>query len=514
MPPVLKKTYLTAAFLAACLFSSAATAAVCHNPMQSEPALAKETADAPIDRAMVARFYRIWGAECAWTDRQAAELQVALAEAVQHGLDPQRFHLAGIMALTPTPNDEAARKRDILLTDAALRYGRIMTQGQIDLAKIESDIDFPRVRPAVAEELKAALATSQFGNWLAKLPPQASAYQRLKAALIYYQGIAAAGGWKSLPDGPSLKPGSADVIVPDLRQRLAVEGDLSEPGEGLEYDALLAAAVIRFQARHGLETDGIVGRKTRAALNMPVEGRIGQIMVNLERWRWFSRVIPATRFEVNTAAAVGRLVVDHKPVMIMRAIVGDTKHPTPMLMSSVIEVVLNPIWTVPPSIVRKEISLAIRRDPNYLVRNHMYWVNGKLVQRPGEDNALGLIKFNFVNRFGVYMHDTPARGLFALEERARSHGCVRLEHPLDIAAFLLQADQNWSRENIEKAITGGKTLKIPLSAQLPVVFTYWTAFVIRDGAIHFRDDLYGRDARLRAAIDATEPQNGQFTAPY
>lgn len=505
---------LVAAFFAGCgmlaclAFSGSALAAACENPMQSEAALAGKLGGPPLGRTKVADFYQIWGAECAWTDRQAAQLQTVLSDAARHGLDPQYFHQAEIRALTPPANDDSARKRDILLTDAALQYSRIMTQGQVDLAKIETDIDFPRARSATVEELKAALSTDRLGDWLAKLPPQAPAYQRLKEALSRYQGIAAAGGWNSLPDGPSLKPGNSDSIVADLRQRLVVEGDLHDPGEGLEYDAPLVEAVIRFQKRHGLVLDGIVGPKTRAALNMPVAGRINQIMVNLERWRWLSRIIPPTRFEVNTAAAVGRLVVDHEPALIMRAIVGDSKHPTPMLMSRVIEVVLNPIWTVPPSIVRKEISLAIRRDPKYLIRNHMYWTNGKLVQKPGEDNALGFIKFNFVNPFGVYMHDTPARGLFAMEERARSHGCVRLERPLDMAAYLLRADLNWPRENIEKAITGGKTVRIPSPDQLPVVFTYWTAFVTRDGTIQFRDDIYGRDARLMAAIapsDATSP---------
>ncbi len=194
----------------------------------------------------------------------------------------------------------------------------------------------------------------------------------------------------------------------------------------------------------------------------------------------------------------------------MRAVVGDRRHHSPMLISSKLQaILLNPPWVIPTSIVNIEILPKLARHPDYLEQNDMHWVGAQLVQAPGSKNALGRIKFDFPNPFSVYMHDTPARALFALDDRARSHGCVRLEKPLDLALVLLKDDQNWSRERIDAMIADGATLRIDLANGPPVVFAYWTVFVDDDGRLEFRDDIYGRDARLMAAL----PSSGTRPAP-
>jgi murein L,D-transpeptidase YcbB/YkuD len=278
-------------------------------------------------------------------------------------------------------------------------------------------------------------------------------------------------------------------------------------------------ALKRFQARHGLTPDGVLGPRSRAALNVPVTARINQIIANLDRWRYIAPAIQPTRFEVNTAAGLADLVVDGTPVLSMRAITGKPDLPTPMLASAINEVIINPTWTVPASIIKSEIRPALRRNPHYLADNNMRWIDGRLVQSPGPKNSLGNFKFNFPNPFTVYLHDTPATLLFKLDERARSHGCVRLERPLDFAEQLLVDNPDWPREKIEQAIPDGKTIRIPLKQKMPLVITYWTAFVDSEGVFNFREDIYGRDARFVEALSpqtpptVINPASGTHSAP-
>jgi murein L,D-transpeptidase YcbB/YkuD len=241
---------------------------------------------------------------------------------------------------------------------------------------------------------------------------------------------------------------------------------------------------------------------------MPVESRIRAIQLNLERWRELAYAIPSTRFEVNVPAASARLIVDNQSVLEIRAVVGDPKHPTPMLASTITDVVINPYWTIPVSIIEDEIRPILKRDPGYLERNNMHWQNGNLVQDPGGKNPLGKIRFTFTNKFGVYVHDTSAPGLFANAERARSHGCLRIEKPVDLAAVLLAADPDWPREKIVQTISEGKTTRVALKTPMPVVIAYWTAFTDPDGTVEFRDDVYGRDERLAGALKQIREKHG------
>jgi murein L,D-transpeptidase YcbB/YkuD len=283
--------------------------------------------------------------------------------------------------------------------------------------------------------------------------------------------------------------------VAALRARLAIE----DPGvpSGATYDESLAAAVARAQVRHGLTADGRVGPATIAALNVSAETRLAQIAANLERWRWTPRALPTPRIEINTADASLVLQDGVSPAMSMRAIVGKPSWRTPMFVDRVTAVVFNPPWNVPEKIARAEVWPKIRRDPGYLAREgFVVRPGGGLQQLPGPRCALGLIKFDLANPFGVYLHDTPSRSLFALDRRALSHGCMRLENPVELGKRLLATDPNWSENAVNLALLGGKTVRVPVARPVPVYVFHWTVFVDDEGAVQFRPDVYGWDAEI------------------
>lgn len=488
------------------LFAGANTAraAACADPLVAEAALSSEHRDM-LDREALGRFYSGLPVGCAWSKENADLLIGVLVAAGAHGLNPDDFHF-GIFARPAAFMEPGAR--DLLLSDAAILYARDMKNGRVELESIERDIDFPRPVTDPVADLRTALARNSLAGWLASLPPRQPEYGRLVAAYARYRAIAAKGGWEMLAvQEKSLKPGAESPLVPALMRRLAAEGDLAEPAvERDRFDGEIVAALTRFQARNGLEADGILGKKTIAALNVSAGERANRIALNLERWRSLSGAISPTRVEVNTAAATATLIVADKPALKMRAVVGKKRTPTPMLRSVISAVVVNPPWVVPASITRNEILPTLKRQPDYLEKHNMFWRDNQIVQAPGEKNSLGRLKFDLSSSFSVYLHDTPARGLFARDDRARSHGCVRLEKPLDLAERLLKDDPTWSRARIEDAIAVGATKRIATPDGIPVVLVYWTSFVDEDGTVEFRDDLYGRDARLMAALERPQKE--------
>jgi murein L,D-transpeptidase YcbB/YkuD len=342
------------------------------------------------------------------------------------------------------------------------------------------------------------------------LAPADPGYRRLQAALAQYRAIVRAGGWPRVPYMAKLKRGDSDPAVEKLRKRLVVEGLLDPAAVGSpDFDAGLEAAVKRFQALHGIAVDGTVGSGTLAALNVSASIRLEQIRDNLERWRELPRDWPATRIEVNVPAAWLTVVERGEPGLSMRAIVGAEKHPTPVLRARMNAVLFNPPWNIPTSIIKKEILPHMRHDPRYLERNHYVYVGkpgaSALQQLPGPDNALGRIKFELPNMFDVYLHDTPSHPLFTRVIRTLSHGCVRLEDPRQLALYVLGTGKTaWSMDDIDTAIALGDTRRVPLAHSIPVYLLYWTAFVDPDGAVEFRDDIYGRDLRLDAALAARD----------
>ena len=444
---------------------------------------------------------------------QVALLRQALAQAPAQGFPDQAFTPPGLDALLQSPNPAVKQKGEAVLKAAVLRYAAALHSGR--LANADFDDEWG-MRPAAfnpGPDFDAAVAANKLPEWLASLPPAYAGYQQLVRGLADYRAIAAKGGWQSLPGGPVLKPGATDARVPALRARLAVEGIVIPAGAGDPnlYDSATVDGVKTFQARHGLMADGELGKPTLAALNMPVGQRVLQIMANMERWRWLSESLPADRIQVNIAAAVLTLYKADQPVLSMRTASGKPGDHTPMLRSKITSIVFNPPWNVPDSIAKKELYPKQRSDPGYFEREDIHVIKTadgeRLQQAAGPKSSLGQIKFDFDNRYGVYLHDTPSRGAFAKQGRMVSHGCVRLEKPQDLAQQLLDGDGAWNAELIKTTIDATDTKRVPVAKPVTVLIFYWTAFAGADGAMNFGKDPYDWDHELLQRIAGTKSSN-------
>ena len=342
-----------------------------------------------------------------------------------------------------------------------------------------------------------------------------SPYLRLQGALQLYLQIADEGGWTAVPEGPTIEPGDSDSRVTALARRLMVTGDFSGWHEdGQPYDGELRAAVLRFQARHGLETDALVGKNTLRALNVPVEQRIEQLRLNLERTRMVFADDPRDFLLINVPAFEATLVRNGNAVVRTRVIVGETEAETPLFRAQMQQVVINPTWTVPYSIASEELLPKIQRDPGFLARggydvydrdgtrvdpSQVDWASlysnnfpYTLVQRPGNSNELGRIKFLFPNDHAVCMHDTPGKHLFARDSRALSHGCIRMDNPIGFTERVLEAE-GWTRDDIVTQLETTDTVTVSLAEPIPVIVVYLTAMVDEKGTVYFYRDIYGRD---------------------
>ncbi len=468
----------------------------------------------PLDIEALKGFYGVPDGQapssCVWSDDTAALLQATLAKLGEDGLDPDQFH-ATLLAAQATPADSnAAQERDLLATDAALAYASAMVTGRVDVARLSDQIYFPQTPYDPAGPLRDALGRGELAAFLAKLVPTDPQYAALKVALAHYRTLAA---WQVVPNpgGKALDPGAENPVIPPLKQRLVVEGELEAVDKGDTLEGPVLDALKHFQHRHGLTPDGRLGKGSFAALNVPLAERISQIVANLERRREVGRLLAPTRIEVNVAAATVTVLRDGQPVSGMRAVVGDAEHQTPMLISNIRDVEINPPWIIPASIIKKEIRPKLKRDPDYLTKNEMAWSEtGQLIQAAGDRNSLGRLKFEFSNPFAVYLHDTPMHSLFALDGRALSHGCVRLEHPVALAQSLLSTE---TPDPITQAIASGTTSRMRLQASMPVAILYWSVMVEPDGTVDFRDDVYHRDARLVTALNKPRRLPGTGAPP-
>jgi murein L,D-transpeptidase YcbB/YkuD len=467
------------------------------------------------------RFYADGDYALVWTSEMRTVAVRALAAAEEHGLASGNYRLSEWRKPWPSDATEAAR-RDSLLTAAFLRYMRDLRLGRTAPADAYSDVDWPREKYDAATALHRALEANDLPGLLASLPSPEPEYARLQGALARYRDIVAAGGWLILPGGPTFSALDADSRRTALARRLVPE-DPDFRG-GSDDAGALDEAVRRFQRRHGLDPDGRIGAKTLAALNVPAVERVAQIRANLERWRWMPRSGPRRRVVVNTAAAELEAFDGDLVAVRSKVIVGDRRHPTPLLVATSVAVTVNPPWNVPTSIARNEILPHVRKDPNYLRSQSMVLLNGppgdpygesvnwrgvspsrlpfQFQQIPGANNALGVLKLELPNRFNVYLHDTPAKGLFARSDRALSHGCVRVDQILPLAAFAVGGDAEKSRSMLAAEVAIGKTHTLPLATPLRIYLGYWTAFVGEDGQVAFREDIYGRDAVLLAIMDS------------
>jgi murein L,D-transpeptidase YcbB/YkuD len=428
---------------------------------------------------------------------QVQQMLRTLAEADQHGISPAQFGAAEIQRALASADPAQRQRGEAQLQRAVIAYAKAQRGGQIPTSAF---LDDWALRPAAynaEQDFNFALSQNRLAPWLASLAPPFERYRALQNALVQYRAIQARGGWAAVPSGPPLKPGMTDARVVALRARLAAEGVAVEPTSPL-YDPALAAVVTAAQARYGQPADGVVGAGTVAALNRPVEARIAQITANMERWRWMPRAWPRTRIEVNIAGAMLDVFDDNVRVDSMKVAVGKSATRTPMLVSEIHSVVLNPPWNVPDSIASKELA---PKGEAYLSRNGFRWVsNGaggtRLQQKPGPGNSLGRIKFDFQNSFGVYLHDTNSKAAFERDARSVSHGCVRVERPMDLARILMERSQAGAASRIDAALQDSETVRAQLDQKWPVMIAYWTVFTDQSGQVNFRDDIYGWDGVL------------------
>ena len=437
----------------------------------------------------VRRFYaaRQWSA--AWDKDQAEQLTGALAQARAHALEHVQF------LPNSAPDDPAAR--EVALTRAALDYARALAQGRVNPKSLWPVYTLQPPRPDLAAGLNAAVQQGKVSEWLAALAPQDEEYRALSAAYVeQLKQLAAA---PEIRGGGLIKVGQSDPRVPALVQALQANGYLSEEqaksAKPELYTPAIANAVKGLQANYGIEDDGVVGPDTLQVLNTGPGDRARQLAVNLERRRWLDRSPPATRIDVNTAATFLQYWRDGSLRDQRRVVVGQPDWETPQLASPIFQLVANPSWNVPKSIEEEEIA---PKGEGYLWRNNMVRRDGRIVQLPGPDNALGLVKFDMKNDQAIYLHDTPAKALFAANERHRSHGCIRVEDALGFAR-LLAGDDGVLPGFLDKLATGDESF-VKLKRDVPVRLLYHTAFL--DGrTLRLQTDAYGWDDDLANALN-------------
>lgn len=327
------------------------------------------------------------------------------------------------------------------------------------------------------------------------------AYGSLKTQLQKYVAIAKAGGWQAIPDSKTgYKIGISAPAVLTIKKRLSATGELSGDTTAV-FDAQLEAAVKTFQSSLGLTADGVVSPALIKDLNVPVQQRIQQILINMDRMRWMPEPKEGNLIIVNIPEFDLKVFEGNQKAFNMGVVVGKEGHNTMMFKGDLSTVVFSPYWDVPPNIVRAEILPAMQRNPNYLASKHMEQTGTSgglpvIRQLPGEDNSLGKVKFLFPNSFNIYFHDTPAKSLFSKDKRAYSHGCIRLSDPVHLAQYVLRNQPEWTPEKIADAMNSGHQQFVALKKKIPVIITYYTAWVGDNGVLNFRDDIYGHDAEL------------------
>ncbi len=488
--------------------------------------------------AVLARFYAARRFEPAWSDAGDVEILLAALEGSEaHGLSPRDFHVDAIQLLlqmrTEQPGDPwISASLDILLTDALVTYANQLAYGKVD--PVTRSASWNPNRPLLTREPEHALADmiarSNLAGFLESLVPTLPYYVSMQARLARYRAIANRGRWPTVPDGGSLERGDAGPRVAAVRARLVAEYADLESSRIIDpqvFDATLEESVRRFQAEHALEADGVVGSATLRAMNVSVTERVDQIRVNLERARWAQAELSEAQdfVLVNVAGFYVRLYEGGEIDWESRVIVGTEEDQTPIVAADMTYLVLNPTWTVPRSIIRDEMLPQMKADSSYLPaqnfglfdqewrsvdpaaldweRVHANDFPYNIVQRPGPGNALGAVKFMFPNAHSVYLHDTPSRELFARASRAFSHGCVRVENPLEFAARLLEEQADWTRDAIDRAIDDGRTTTVYLTTPLRVLIVYWTAEPADGGRVRFHEDVYARDSAVLSALESS-----------
>ncbi len=494
-------------------------------------------------------FYAGRGQKLAWCGESGRVLAAAdtmldaLSRAGDQGLDPEDYSLARLQRMRQgmqDARDKAAVAQwadfDLLLTTAFFRYGSDLSTGRVHPDEIRSEWHAEPPELDLPKALETSLQNGDLAKLLEKLPPPHAGYARLQLGLKQLRDIGQAGGWPAIPAGPKLQKGARGPRVALVRQRL--EGGAGKPestgSADAVFDAALEEKVRQFQAAHGLEADGRISEATLAELNVPVERRIRQVELNLERWRWMPRRLGDPHLEVNIPGFELQLIRGDRTELSSRIVVGQAFTPTPVFSDRIVAVIANPPWNVPDALAVREYLPELRDDPAAFARRGIKIYDGDgegahevdpasvhwsrvdddefhyhLRQDPGPENALGRMKFQLTNDFQIYLHDTPARGLFAQQDRDLSHGCIRVEKARELADTILGE----AVEKLEEALQAENEKSIPVRPPVPVHILYLTAWGDADGALRFAPDIYDFDAAQLAALDRAGPATPQTSPP-
>jgi murein L,D-transpeptidase YcbB/YkuD len=400
------------------------------------------------------------------------------------------------------PAREEITEVELALTEHFFDYAHYAYEGRVEAKDLKWHI--PRKRIDAVALLDSLVATN--GKSIDRWEPVNPQYKAMRQRLMQYYKLQKAGGWPEITgDKKAYREGDSALAIQRLKERLRAGGDLESEDNSPFFTPELTAAVIKAQKRFGTGQDGIAGPATLRELNVPVRKRIEQMSVNMERMRWMPVHGEGRRLVANIPEFKLHVYEGDKEVFDMRVVVGKAANKTVIFNDELKHIVFSPYWNIPASIVRNEILPAIQRNPGYLARKNMEQTGTRgglpvVRQKPGAGNSLGKVKFLFPNSYAIYFHDTPAKSLFSRDTRAFSHGCIRLAEPKKLAMYLLKEKQEWTESRITEAMNRDAELWVNLDEPVPVLISYFTAWIDHDGLLNFRDDIYGHDKALAAKL--------------
>jgi murein L,D-transpeptidase YcbB/YkuD len=449
----------------------------------------------------------------AWSDGHVAELADALSEVWTHGLTPEHYPSPeAVLALPEGP------ERDALAREGFMALARDLALGRIDPRQLEPDWTAPQATPDLDLALATALRENTVFDTLEGFSPSHPDYMALRRELVRHHALLRA--HTSITGGDTIEPGMSGPRVDALRARLHEEGLLARLAPpDTPFDDMLRTALIRFQARHNLATDGVAGPGTLREMNMAPRHRLDQVRANLERWRWVARDLGERHIRVNLADYRLEAWSGGEVERVHRSMIGRGYNRTPVFSEDMTFIEINPVWYTPTSLGAPWLR-RFRTNPGYALASgyrlvdqstggvispsQADWANGRyrVIQVPGRGNSMGEVKFMFPNIHNIYIHDTPHRALFDQVQRNESSGCVRVDEPRELAWWVLQGEEGWTREAMEEAFDNGRTRRVWLRNHIPVHILYFTAVSDRFGHVRFIHDIYNRDPALIAALDA------------
>lgn len=474
-------------------------------------------------------FAPIWAVEdTAVRNKNLLQLITAVEQAPDHGLPLAKYNIAEVERLWLLSDSiENRAALEAAATKLYVEYARDISSGVLNPRSINKEMNAVKQIPTISELLTSVSMTDDRQTMYSNLGPRSDEYLRMLELKKEMEALLSGGGWgEQVPSGRTLRPGQEAERVAILRDRLNRRGyDVTNMGSNV-YDEELAEVVKTFQADFGLNADGLVGPQTLAAINAEPDGRLRQVLVNLERIRWMNHDLGDRHIYVNIPDFMASVVDNGEPTHTFRVVVGKRKHQTAEFSDMMTHMVVNPTWHVPSSIASKEYYPQLLADPTTLARQNirmLYRGTGEVIdstrvdytqyssgnfpfvlqQRPGRGNALGRVKFMFPNKYNIYLHDTPSKSLFSRDARAYSHGCIRVQNPFDLAYKLLDPQEVDAQTAFHSVLDTGRETKIELNTPIPVHIVYRTAWVDNLGEVQFRHDVYGRDDLVfNALIDA------------